>query len=226
MASGLKGKPVSGGGREACPAGNHPGVCVAVIDLGTHWNSFKGQPEKKVRQILFVWEIDVGDEGEERRQVIGRDYGVSYSKDGGLIYGDKSNVRKMLEGWRGKPYGPDEEVDPLAVLGLPCCVNVSNETRGDRVYDSVGGVAKLTKGLKPIKPSHEKVLYLADSDDVVPNMDWLPRVYGETVETIVQRSLEHGGTGRKAAKANGGGAGGGHQAEAAAEPQREDEVPF
>lgn len=194
----FKGKPVSGGDYESCPAGNHPGVCIGLIDLGTHWESFQGGPEKKQRKVLFVWEVDVGEEGKVDRKVIGRDFNLTMREDGTVAYGNKSNIRKLLEGWRGKEYGPDEDIDPEAVVGKGCLVSVKSKiTANKKEISVVDSVSALPKGMKPFKPENPIVKYSADSEDGAPDQKWLPRVFGEEIHKILERSLEWNGTGRR-----------------------------
>lgn len=220
--SALKGKATKKSDFERCPAGTHPGVLVGVIDLGTHWSSYKSQEAKKVRRVLFVWEVEAEVDGKDKRLVIGQDYNIGYDREGNLVYGTKSSLRKLLEGWRGKQYGDDEDIDPAAVLGKACLVSVSHEGSGDKVYAKVSSVSALPRGMQPLKPDCPQVSYAADSDDGIPDHVWLPRVYGETVQTVVERCLEHGGTGEKTA----GGQAGSRQNGQNEEPQYDDEAPF
>ena len=225
----LKGKAKTGSDYVMAPAGNHPGVCIGLIDLGTHWESFQGQNEKKVRKVLFVWEIEaeVKEEGkadsEVKRLVIGRDFNIALGEDGSLIYGTKSNIRKLLEGWRGKAYGESEDIDLESIWKKPCLVNVKHDkTNKGKDVARVDSVNALARGMKPLTPEYDCILYSADSDSPIPDEKWLPRIFGATVKSMVESSLEHGGDGRgKSQQGNqaGGGNGGGHEAQA-------DEAPF
>lgn len=203
----LKGKATTGGADfEMCPAGNHPGVCIGLIDLGTHWESFQGGAEKKLRKVLLVWEVEVEEDGKDKRLVIGRDYNVAIDpKTGALNYGSKSNIRLMLEGWRGKAYGPEDDVDLEVVHGKACLVNVTHKkTAAGKDVARVESVSNLPKGMAALKPTREKVLYSADSREGVPGQEWLPRVFGEKITDVIPRSLEWGGDGRTGAGGPGG----------------------
>lgn len=195
----FRGKPSSGGGDfEIVPAGNHPGVCIGLVDLGTHWESFQGGPEKKQRKVLLVWEVDTGEGDKPERQVIGRDFNITVRDDGSVSYGNKSNIRKLLEGWRGKAYGDDEEIDLESVVGKGCLVSVkAKKTNSGKDISVVDSVSALPKGMKAFKPEHATITYSADSDDDGPTHKWLPRVFGEEIATVLARSLEFNGTGRR-----------------------------
>lgn len=210
----FKGKAASGGGDfEQVPAGAHPGVCIGLIDLGTHLDQFKGGPFKKVRKVLLVWELDTGDDPatEPERAVVGRDFNLSMNADGSVSYGDKSNIRKLLQGWRGKEFvdGVDE-IDLEAVVGKPGLVSMKEkQTGGGKDITVVDSVSMLPKGLKPFKPEHETIKYDADSKDGAPDQKWLPRIFGDEIHTVLARSLEWGGDGLRTGGATSGAAGNG-----------------
>jgi len=189
---------------EQCPAGNYPGLLVALIDEGTHYASYQNQPERKVRKIFFVFEVEApGKDGADRRFYIGADFSMGYDSAGGLVMGKKSNLRKLMEGWSGKPYADGEVPEFTKALGRPCLINVIHEPRGDRSYARLASVSRPVKGMAAITPTRSPFSYIADSKDPVPGAsddeksEWLPRVYGERIHTIIGRSLEKGGTGRK-----------------------------
>ena len=200
--SGLAGKATTGGGDYLlCPAGTHPSVLVGVIDLGTHWESYQGQLERKVRRILLCWEIECDIDGKDCRITVGRDFNVSINDKGGLFYGQKSSLRLLLEAWRGQQFADGDVIDPLKALGLACLVQITHEkTKGGKEVSRIKGASKLVKGMAPLKPTYNLVSYLADSDSAAPSEDWLPRVYGEKIEEVLERCLEWGGDGRRKSK--------------------------
>jgi hypothetical protein len=197
----LKGKATSAGGDfELCPAGTHPGNMIGIVDLGTHWDSFQGQAERKVRRVLLVWELEAEVDGKDQHLVVGRDYNIGINDKDELVYGKKSALRLLLEGYRGKQYGEGEDIDPESLLGKPCLVQVTHEkTKGSgKDVARVKSISQLAKQMPAIKPIHSKFSYAADSKDNQPPSDpWMPRVYGETVQAVLKRCLEWGGTGRR-----------------------------
>lgn len=227
--SALKGKATKGGGDFAlCPAGTHPGVLIGVVDLGTHWESYQGQKEREVRRVLLIWEVECEVDGKDQRLVIGRDYNIGLNDKGDLVYGQKSALRQLLEGWRGQQFGEGDDIDPIAPLGQACLVQVSHEKTGSgKEVARVKAVSKLVKGMAPLKPEHEKFSYSADSrDQPAPSEEWLPRVYGDTILKVLERSLEWGGTGRRGAAGNDNGNGHGNSSSQSVEEQAKDEIPF
>jgi hypothetical protein len=194
-----------GGDFEPCPAGTHPGALVALIDLGSHFASFKGQPERKVRKLALVLEFEAeGRDGTDKRFHIAAEYAMGYADDGGLVMGKRSHLRKIMEAWAGKAYADGEVPDFTRALGRPCLVSVIHEEVGERSYARLSAVNKPPKGMAlDFKPSRTPFSFLADSQDEAPGAkdddktEWLPRIFGERIRDVVSRCLERGGTGRK-----------------------------
>lgn len=212
------------GAGDQCPPGVHRGVCAAVIDLGTHWDSYRGQAERKTRRVWMVWEVEAEFKGKPTRFWLGVEYGIGVGDDGGLQMGLKSGIRQMLEGWRGKPYQDGEDIDPEAVLGRACQVNVIQ----DKNYAQVKAVLGLGQGQAPIKPTHAPLRYAAESQDGYPAPDWMPRVFGIKVEDYLENSLERKGSGRKEdlRKKQAAAGGGGNGQEPGDSFAGQDEIPF
>jgi hypothetical protein len=200
----------AGGTFELCPAGNHSGMLVALIDGGTHWDSYKDQAERRVRKLVLVFEFEAeGKDGKPQRFFIGVEYSLGYNDRGdGLVMGKKSNLRKLMEGWSGKAYADGEVPDFTKALGRPCLVNVIHEGSGDKTYARLASVSKPVAGMTPLKPSRDPFCFRADSTDEAPGAsdtdktEWLPRVFGEKVHVVIARSLERGGTGRRGVKSD------------------------
>lgn len=154
----------SGGGDfKLVPAGAHVAVCDQVIDLGIQDG---GQYEP--RQKIYVrWQIP-GErvkwtkDGKEQEgpAVIGRQFSLSLS--------EKSNLRPILESWRGRGFNPQElkGFDIKNVLGAPCMVQVTHETlRDGKTIAKVATVMSLPKGIqKPVLES-DAIYFDADAQD-------------------------------------------------------------
>jgi hypothetical protein len=224
----MKAKVTNKGDFERCPPGMWRGVCAALIDLGTHWNSFKGQAEKKVRRIAYVFELEAeGKDGNDKRFFLEKDFNVAIKEDGSLWLGKLSNLHAMLQTWRGKEFADREDIDFNAIVGQPCQVNVIAKESGDRTFPTIDSVSRLGKGMQPLQASHPKLIYELPDDGSdplpAPTQDWLPRIFGKTVEEILSTSIEWGGDGKGTSKPSmrpvrEEGEGG--------DPQDNDEVPF
>jgi hypothetical protein len=80
--------------------GQFVGQCVDVIDLGEKVQDFPGTPKYLAPTCALVFRT--GERNEQTGECIdiAREFTVSM--------GDKANLRKFLEQWRGKPYTSDQ----------------------------------------------------------------------------------------------------------------------
>lgn len=166
----------SGGGDfKQVEQGTHCAVCNMVVDLGLQ-ETFYGVKQ----QVYIRWELP-----NER---------LEYEKDGvkhegpmsiGSFYtaslSEKANLRRDLEGWRGRAFTEDElsGFDVFQVLGTHCQLNVKHNENGKaRVY----GVAAWPKGMEK-KPAENPLLKYspdeADSLEALP--EWIQEIIGKQV---------------------------------------------
>ncbi len=154
-----------GGNYTPAPAGNHLGICIQVLDLGTQ-NGGQYGPKRKVR---LTWELP-----EERLSYTDKDGNPKegpylVSKKYNLTLGSKekpSALRTDLESWRGKAFTAEEErsFDLANLLGVAALVSVVQETgTNGNLYANVKSVARLPKGMGP--PTPENDLYFFSFDD-------------------------------------------------------------
>src|SRR6056300_1545659 len=99
------------------PEGVHVARCYAVVDLGTHHETWKGQPKIRRKVILsfeFPSQLHVFNE-EDGEQPLGR------SKTFTNSLGEKATLRKMLQSWRGRAFTQKElqGFDLSTVVGHP-----------------------------------------------------------------------------------------------------------
>lgn len=79
--------------------------------------------------------------------------------------GKDSNLRKLLEGWRGQPFTDkdiNEGFDVESLVGVPCIVNVVHRTTNENTYANVASVMRLMKGVTPMKPDYESYTRVQD----------------------------------------------------------------
>lgn len=168
---------------EQAPAGNHLARCYMVIDLGRQKTQFQGTESIK-RQLLLGFELS------QELMADGRPFAVSNTYSFSL--GAKANLRRVLEGWRGKPF-TDEELsgfDVSVLAGKPCMVQVSHRTAASgKTYTNIQTVAGLPKGLQAPEAINDTIVYSPyDHNDAawakLPN--WIRR-------RIEARVVEDGG---------------------------------
>ena len=179
-----------GGNFKRVPAGTHLAICNVVADLGMQPGS-QMYPAPK-RKVALRFEIP-----SER---------VEYEKDGKKIegpqtitatftasMGEKANLRKFLEGWRGKKFSDDEasKFDVSSVLGKACLLNVTETERGGETYSNASNASPLLKGMEVPKPENPLVYYAEDNRS---QFDQLPKRIKEKIEgqlTAEQTSVPH-----------------------------------
>jgi len=122
----------------ACPEGTFRAVCVDVVDLGEIDDNYGGKA-RKVHKIRIAWQVDeLMDDG--RPFIVSELYTLSF--------GDKANLRKMVEGWLvGTKFGPDIEFDVETLIGRSCLVTVKHRDKDGKTYANVKGVAPMLKGM-------------------------------------------------------------------------------
>jgi hypothetical protein len=184
----LRGKASNkaGGEQTEIPSeANHPGVLVAIVDLGTHTNVYNGQSNTN-RKLYCVWELtDEQLSGTKNNQVIGTDLTLSFNK--------KAKIRQWMERMRGnKEYAEGEDIDYTKLLGTPCLVDVGHKANQDqsRTYAVLKGVSRLVKGMATPKAQRTPFLWLITDNKPIPKEaeEWW--LYGRPVKDWIEESPE------------------------------------
>lgn len=153
----------TGGGKDfdPVPEGSHLAVCDMFVDFGLQDGGMYGAKHKvylrwQIPSLRMEWEKDgVKHEGP---MSIGATYTLSLS--------EKSNLRPMLQSWRGRAFTPEElkKFDVTSVVGAPCMLTVFHDRKEDgRVFGKVGTVAKLPAGVPAPTLEGETIIYDADN---------------------------------------------------------------
>lgn len=126
---------------ELPPAGTHLANCYRLIDLGTQPGSQYGPLHK----IMLGWELP------DEQMKDGRPFTVSGWYTWSM--GEKANLRKLLEGWRGTPFGENDfrgerRFNVKDIIGKPCLLTIVHEHKGEKTYANVSHASKLMKGQK------------------------------------------------------------------------------
>lgn len=139
--------------------GNWPATCIRIIDLGTQERTYQDKTSYR-RQSLIIWEIDgqVDDQGQP----------ITISKAYTASLGEKANLRKDLESWRGRPFTSDELAgfDVKNLLGKSCLLNLIKVQgqKGEKVV--IATISALPKGMSaPNAPVHTQYIYSLDDHD-------------------------------------------------------------
>lgn len=124
---------------EPIPTGMQQAVCAMVCDIGTHEGTYEGRPNVR-HQVVVIWELE--EKGLEGKPFLA-------SKFYTLSLGEKANLRKDLESWRGRPFTADElhGFDLENLIGANCFLNVvENEGK-----TKIAAITPLPKNMPKIK---------------------------------------------------------------------------
>lgn len=125
---------------ENAPEGLHPAVCCDVIDLGIVKTQFGDK-----HMVRLVWQIEATNK-DGRRFTPGRQFTASLDR--------RANLRKVLEGWRGRAFtAAEEEKFDLENLLEKCCqIQIQHvPADGGKVYANVVTVVPYPKGMDALK---------------------------------------------------------------------------
>lgn len=145
------------------PEGLHQAVCIDVVDLGIQHTQYGDQVKIEIR-----WVLEEIDPKTKMQYMVLRRFTPSLHK--------KSNLRPMLEAWRGRKF-TDEELkgfDIEKLIGANCqiqvCHNISSE--GD-TYANVQAVVPLSKGAArmSVPPDYVRVAERAKRAEFERNPD-------------------------------------------------------
>lgn len=153
----------TGGGKDfdPVPEGSHLAVCDMFVDFGLQEGGQYGAKHKiylhwQIPSLRVEWEKD----GVKTEGPMG--LGATYT----LSLSEKSNLRPMLQSWRGRAFTADElkRFDVTTVAGAPCMLTVFHDRKDDgKVFAKVGTVAKLPAGVPAPTLEGDVLIYDADN---------------------------------------------------------------
>ncbi len=128
---------------EKPPVGSHIAICYGLIDLGSQPHTFQNKVHLQ-RDVRISFELPTEKmEGTYDEKVKGKPFSVHVTTRQSLHA--KANLRKLLEGWRGKKFDAEslEKFEPKKIVGLPCRVTLIESKDGQ--YVNVESVSPLSK---------------------------------------------------------------------------------
>lgn len=168
-----------------CPTGAHLARCYGLVDLGTHTTD--GRFGKKTnRKIRFSFELP------EEKHIFDEKRGpepLVIHHLTNFTSGPKSQLIKMLTGWRGKVFTPQEleDFDLKKVLGKACLLNVVHNEKDGVIYANIENVTPVPAKWRDQMPSpiNRQVYYETEmgENDIFKNFpDWLQKLISECEE--------------------------------------------
>jgi hypothetical protein len=148
-----------GGDFEQPPIGTHAARCVKIIDIGTQKGEYQGKVNIR-RQCIVGWELptELMTEGE----YTGKPFVVSRFYTASL--GEKANLRKDLENWRGRSFTEQELLGfhSKNILGKACMLSVIHNEKGKA---RVSGVMAMPKGMPIPEQINNSVYFSLEPDE-------------------------------------------------------------
>jgi hypothetical protein len=135
------------------PAGTHIARCYGCISLGTQHSELFADAFK----VMLLWELPF-----ELIKMDGAEMPMTISKEYTLSLGKKSNLRKHLDSWRGRPFTEAELLgfEVSKVVGAPCQLTIvhAKSGKGDD-YAKIEAVTGLAKGMTCPDQAHKSIKY-------------------------------------------------------------------
>jgi hypothetical protein len=135
---------------EPHPEGTFLARCVDVVDLGENVEQFENNPPKLVRKTALVFVTG------EFREYDGKPELYTLTKEFNVSFGEKANLRKFAEAWRGKRYKDTEltnGIDIGKMAGQFAQISVEHvTTRKNRIFANIASISPVMKGTT--LPSH------------------------------------------------------------------------
>lgn len=167
------------------PAGNHPAVLVAMVDLGTQVQEYQGQ-ETRQRRAFCVWELVCEADGnytDGRNFLVGIDLNLSNNEN--------AKFRQWVEARLNRKYPKDHKHDFSQELGKPCLLSVKHNAKG---YPKVDGMSAVPRGMTVPAAKLRPFLWCLDEapvDGTEPQFpDWMPRLYGKKLAEVIAGCVE------------------------------------
>lgn len=144
--------------RVLAPAGSHLARNYAIIDIGTHMESYLGQPPTEKHKVILLWEfpqiLHTFDQAKGPEP-------LSANQEYNFIGGDKSNLLNALRTWGRSP--TLSKVDLKPYLGQYCTLGIIHKPKKSdpsvihqRVADGGRAVSPIMDVFLPLKWHPEK----------------------------------------------------------------------
>lgn len=154
--------------REPIPADMYPATCYAVIDIGTHEYVYLGVV-RKVRKVVIIFEVpDVRIDIEKDEKIVNLPRVINIEEN--ISLGKKSNLRPVLENWRGRAFTQEEleGFNLVNLLGVPGMLNITHSVnKSGEVYAKISNINPLPRSIE--KPKQETPSVVFSFED---NLDW------------------------------------------------------
>ncbi len=172
---------------ENCPPGNYPGNVVALIDVGMQQETSKDGEAFQARKLVVAFKL-VKKDSKGKPFVVAERYTWSMR--------DNSNFYALASGLTGRKFAQGETFSPKSIAGMPCMVQIiardGRDKKGNaRTYSNIGSVAQFPEGLPFPTVDSPPLCWSVREGKPLPDVSWVPRVYGDDVAKMVRESDEY-----------------------------------
>jgi hypothetical protein len=86
------------------------------------------------------------------------------SKTYTLSLGERANLRKDLESWRGRIFTPEElkGFDIQNLIGANCMIQVIHKTKDGKTFANISAILPLYKGMSKVQPENKTTVYILE----------------------------------------------------------------
>lgn len=183
---------VGGGGQGGdyvlCPAGNYRGTVVGLYDIGTQHVNRPDGSARDLRRLVLVFEL-VKKRPDGQPFVLGERYTFSMN--------EKANLFALVTNVLGAKLKDGDTFSVAALLAQPVMVTVTHTSKGEgegaKVYHNVGAVSQFPEDMADAlpKPTHPPELWsVSGGAPFPPGREYLPLLYGESVQALAEGSAE------------------------------------
>jgi hypothetical protein len=148
--------------------GEYNAICYKLIDTGSHMNSY----DKLQPTVRLYWELHGDNLVGEGTGIMndGRPFSVDRKFNPSLGGPDKSTkFREFLEGWRGRPFTPEElkGFDLTRLVGVPCRLTLATQPNkdGTKSYQNIVKASPVMKGTPAFQMVNPATVFLIDEWD-------------------------------------------------------------
>jgi len=174
-------KDTGGKDFDPTPAGLHHGICIGVVDIGTHWSEWQGKkyPRRMVILVFELPDLTLEIDGDLKPRWISQRYTLSLSS--------KANLRNLLESWRGKPFSNEElykGFDMHNLIGVNAQVNVVHNQKNGNTYANIASVVPLAKSMQKRTAISPPIYFSFDDNTPMPENcpEWITNLIMESEE--------------------------------------------
>lgn len=150
--------------------GSYPGRCVRVVNMGTHENSYMGEPKPDVMKVMLTFEIN---------ELMESGKPFCFERKYTATISENAHLGKHLKKWRGKAFTQAEleDFDLNSVIGIPCMVELitSVSKKDGKTRNEVDGISRIPKGLEANPQVNESFIFEIDE---INNVEKLKLLWG------------------------------------------------